>query len=90
MNFQHCQCKAFLITILDVGLHNFIFSIISILSNELQIFQKYSDYEVYDVYTTRDVLVFLIMLNTSANVNALKQLFDHSFIVQYIICGDVE
>ena len=39
---------------------------------------------------TRDVLVFLIMLNTGTNVNALKQLFDYNFVLRCIVCGDTE
>ena len=70
--------------------HDLIFPIISILGNELQIFQKCPDAEIYDMCKTRDVLVFLIMLNTGTNVNALKQLFDHSFVVRCIVCGDAE
>jgi len=39
---------------------------------------------------TRDVLIFLIMLNTGTNVDAIKQLSDHSLVVQCIIRGNAE
>ena len=89
MNFQYCQYKVFLITILDMVLQNLIFSVISLLANKRQIFQKLSDNQVYDMCKTWDVLVFLIILNTDININVLKQLFDNSF-VWCIIYGDTE
>jgi len=39
---------------------------------------------------TRDVLIFLIMLNAGMNVDAIKQLSDHSLVVRCIIRGNAE
>ena len=39
---------------------------------------------------TRDVLIFLIMLNARTNVEVFKQVSDHSLVVRCIIGGDAE
>ncbi len=77
-------------TILDAALHDIIVPFISVISQNLQVFQKCADNKVYDVCETRDVLVFLIMLNTSMEVDAVEQVRDHGIVFRCIISGDTE